>query len=446
VLKLHISESTVRSIRDVYREELKNRRRAGVEEPLRILHERTRGRSLLLGDDLDKKLQLYGQKLREGSATVSTKVVMAAACGIIMAYDRQKLVADELEGEEAGNGVGYIRLNRHWAYAFLKRMNFVKRKASTAKSKYSVTDFAEIKRSFLRSVIQTVTMEEIPPELILNWDQTGIMIIPSSSWTMEERGATRVELTALKDKRQITCGSIQGDFLPIQLIYKGTTNRCHPRYKFPVDWHITHTKKHWSTEATMIQYIQRIIVPYVNANRESSDQAAVVILDNFKGQVTPAVTRLLEENNIHECLLPPNTTDKLQPMDLTVNKPAKDFLTEKFQEWYSNQIWQQLDPSLDIEEQQLQPVDLSLPALRELGAKWLVEMAEYISSNPSFIVKGFSRSGISRALDGTDSDEEETDPDYSESSEESSDEDTSEDESDSETLDIIELSSSDEQL
>jgi len=54
------------------------------------------------------------------------------------------------------------------------------------KSKYSKADFSEVKRSFLRSVVETVTMEEIPPELILNWDQTGIMIVPSSSWTMHE--------------------------------------------------------------------------------------------------------------------------------------------------------------------------------------------------------------------------------------------------------------------
>jgi len=120
-------------------------------------------------------------------------------------------------------------------------MNYVRSKATTAKS---MADFSEVKGSFLRSVVETVTMEEIPSELVLNWDQTEIMIVPSSSWTMHERSATRVELTGLKDKKQITaifCGSIQGDFLPLQLIYKGTSC-CLPRYKFPVDWHITHTK------------------------------------------------------------------------------------------------------------------------------------------------------------------------------------------------------------
>ena len=73
-------------------------------------------------------------------------------------------------------------------------------------------------------------------------------------------------------------------------------------------------------------------------------------------------------------------------------------------------------PSVDIEKEQLQLVDLSLPALRELGAKWLVEMARYISNNPCFIVQGLR---ISKVLDGIDSD--------TQTSEESSDEETTED-------------------
>ena len=68
------------------------------------------------------------------------------------------------------------------------------------------------------------------PELILNWDQTGIQIVPSSTWTMEREGVSRIEMIGAKDKRQITavfCCTLQGDFLPIQLIYQGKTSRYH---------------------------------------------------------------------------------------------------------------------------------------------------------------------------------------------------------------------------
>ena len=69
----------------------------------------------------------------------------------------------------------------------------------------------------------------IPPELIINWDQTGIRLVPSSSSTMVlindgTKRNKKVEVVGQNDKHLITaifCGSIQGDFLPIQLIYKG---------------------------------------------------------------------------------------------------------------------------------------------------------------------------------------------------------------------------------
>ncbi len=64
-------------------------------------------------------------------------------------------------------------------------------------------------------------------------------------------------------------------------------------------------------------------------------------MDNFKGQTTPKVNQLLEANSIHVCLLPPNLTDRLQPMDLTINKPIKDFL-RNFEEWYAGEISRQL--------------------------------------------------------------------------------------------------------
>ena len=55
-------------------------------------------------------------------------------------------------------------------------MNFVWRKATTSKSKYTPSDFADLKKMFLQSVVETVTMEEILPQLILNWDQIGIKL------------------------------------------------------------------------------------------------------------------------------------------------------------------------------------------------------------------------------------------------------------------------------
>ena len=48
-----------------------------------------------------------------------------------------------------------------------------------------VKNFDEVKEQFLFDIKGVVQMKEIPPELIFNWDRTGISIVPGSSWTME---------------------------------------------------------------------------------------------------------------------------------------------------------------------------------------------------------------------------------------------------------------------
>ena len=53
-------------------------------------------------------------------------------------------------------------------------------------------------------VKQVITMDEIPPELIINFDQTGLNVVPVSDWTMEAAGSKRVEVAGKDDKKQLT--------------------------------------------------------------------------------------------------------------------------------------------------------------------------------------------------------------------------------------------------
>ena len=53
----------------------------------------------------------------------------------------------------------------------------------------TVTNFEAIKEQFIINVNTVVEMEDIPAQLVFNWDQTGISIVPGSSWTMEAKGS-----------------------------------------------------------------------------------------------------------------------------------------------------------------------------------------------------------------------------------------------------------------
>lgn len=128
------------------------------------------------------------------------------------------------------------------------------------------------------------------------------------------------------------------------------------------------------------------------------DHPALSIFDNFKGQITKDISQLLEDHNIHVVRLPANCTDRLQPMDLSVNKAAKDFLRLKFNQWYSEQVAEQLQDS-DLDHLQAEPVNLTAAAMKSVGARWLVQMHEYFLDNPQIIVNGFHKAGIPQAID-----------------------------------------------
>ena len=87
-LQSPISQSTARSIRDAYRLELKQRRQFQDCEIVAKLPKKKQGRKLLIGENLDRKVQLYLTKLREGGGAITTCIVMAATKGLLLASKR----------------------------------------------------------------------------------------------------------------------------------------------------------------------------------------------------------------------------------------------------------------------------------------------------------------------------------------------------------------------
>ena len=64
-------------------------------------------------------------------------------------------------------------------------MGFVKRRAST-KAKVSIENFEQVKAQFLLDIRTVVKMEDIPFDLIINWDQLGSDRNPlCTSWIMD---------------------------------------------------------------------------------------------------------------------------------------------------------------------------------------------------------------------------------------------------------------------
>ena len=145
-----------------------------------------------------------------------------------------------------------------------------------------------------------------------------------------------------------------------------------------------------------LEYITKVVLPYIKGKRSElklrDNQPALSIYDEFKGQLTDAVHSLLDSNHIYVVKVPPNCTGRLQPMDLAVNKSAKDFLRKQFQVWYSQQV------EKNIQEKAVKVVDTKMSIMKPLGAKWLEMLYNYLQKNESLAINGFKAAGISDML------------------------------------------------
>ena len=356
----NLKESTVRGWAKQYRSELQP---AAGESSTRTacikkLCEKKWGRPLLIGEDLECQVQEFIREVRSSGGVVNTAITLAAAKGIVLAKDANML---------SQNG-GYLNLSRDWAKRLLSRMGLVKCKATTT-VKITAEIFEDLKVQFLTDIETVSMLEDIPKDLVINWDQTAVKFVPVSNWTQEVKGTKRVEIAGTDDKRQITATltvTASGEMLPAQIIYGGKTPACLPSVEFPKGWHITFTPNHWANEDTMVAYIYNILLPYVTSthkNLQLSDTfPALVLFDHFKAQLTERVLDILDFHNILVIDVPANCTDRLQPLDVSVNKSMKHHLKESFQEWYAN----------EVHKQQGKPVDLKLSVLKPLGAQWFI--------------------------------------------------------------------------
>jgi len=146
------------------------------------------------------------------------------------------------------------------------------------------------------------------------------------------------------------------------------------------------------TGAMSTQCISTLTTLFYHASAElklAAEQAAILLFDNFKGQCTPDLLKLLDSNNISVVLIPPNCTNRLQPLNLGVNKVAKEFLKRKFHEWYAKQVCTHIQGKT----KEL-PTDLHLSTIKPLGAQWMLDLFDHSKGRPEMIRNEFKEAGL----------------------------------------------------
>ena len=82
-----------------------------------------------------------------------------------------------------------------------------------------------------------------------------------------------------------------------------------------------------------------------------------------------------------------------QPLDLTVNKAAKNYTKQKFSDWFTCQINAGLENGQELDDIE---IEYRLSVLKPLHAKWLISFYNYMTTTKGqeVISNGWKRSGI----------------------------------------------------
>uniref|UniRef100_A0A1X7V5S5 DDE-1 domain-containing protein n=1 Tax=Amphimedon queenslandica TaxID=400682 RepID=A0A1X7V5S5_AMPQE len=154
---------------------------------------------------------------------------------------------------------------------------------------------------------------------------------------MEREGTKQVPIVEKEDKREITVAmtiTASGHLLPFQVIYQGKTVGCHAMITCYQDWNITQSDSHWSTESTMLEFLDKVVVSYVKQTRSelqlASNQPALALFDVFKAHRCESVVEKLRQNHIHQVFVPAGCTGELQTLDVSVNSVFKESMKSHF--------------------------------------------------------------------------------------------------------------------
>ena len=369
-----MNESTARRFCKRYKEELQ-RSTKEKREPKTELSLQPRGGPLMLGS-LDEMVQRYIHAYRSRGEPVNSLIAVSIAKVLITRNPQLNLGHLDLDSSS-------------WAKSLFKRRGQSKRQSCC----------------FLHNIVTLIEEHNIAESLVMNLDQTPLKYVPVSHSTMGKKGVKSVSIAGSGDKRGITgmfVITLDGKFLPIQLIYGGKMKQSLPRYKFPESFSLSVNPKHFRNTEESIKIINEIVVPYVEKEREKlgdKSQPALLILDVFRGQMTSEVTTLLQENNIFFVTVPNNMTHLFQPLDLTVNGFCKSYLKRKFAQWFAQQFDRQLALFKKVEDIEMK---FQLTEIKPIHTKWISQFYNHMSTDEGskVIINGWKKSGISDSVTG----------------------------------------------
>jgi hypothetical protein len=217
----------------------------------------------------------------------------------------QSLVAENVLTEDFLN----FSCSYHFLSRFLQRVGLSFRRARPER-RPSVDD--QECAHFMAKLVGA--FHQYPPDYILNFDESNWHLVMAGEQTVAPRGAETVHQYTEGDAKAnftffatITAG---GAKLPLILIAKGKTDRCHKQFGShdAYDYEIWHSPTGWCTEPLMIRYLHWL-------RHRIPEEPLCLVMDQFTAHTPDQVQAEADQLDIEIIWVPKGATGRYQPLD-----------------------------------------------------------------------------------------------------------------------------------
>lgn len=217
-----------------------------------------------------------------------------------------------------------------WVKKFLSRNRQLSvRLAQNIKRSRASVNHATIQQYFDELKI---SLEGVPPENIINYDETNFSDDPGRVKIVCKRGSKNCDRVIDATKTSISvmmAASPSGTLLPPFVLYKAKHRYQEWEENGPLGCRYSCTPSGWFDARAFGEWFQEIVLPYYR-NKEGKK---LLIGDNLSSHITLDVIQKCEENNVTFALLPANSTHVCQPLDVAYFGPLKKCWRRILTDW-----------------------------------------------------------------------------------------------------------------
>ncbi|XP_030767040.1 uncharacterized protein LOC115890832 [Sitophilus oryzae] len=228
-------------------------------------------------------------------------------------------------------------------------------------------------QEFYKNLRNLMEREPFGPESIYNLDETGVTTAHKPEKIIARKGQKQISKTISAERGTLVtvCCAINalGNSVPPFFIFPRVRLQEYMIHGAPPGSIAVTHESGWMTADNFVKYLDHFI-KYAKCSKENK---CILVLDNHDSHISPKALNTCKLNGIHLLTLPPHTSHRLQPLDVSVFGPFKKYYNEQADAWMVSHPGQTI-------------------SLKNIPA--LVGLAYVRAFSPSNITKGFSTTGI----------------------------------------------------